>query len=90
MTIKQKSKIEQLFDFDNSTLKNTMNDFVIGTDEAGRGPGAGPVFAAAVCFRTINDELFEKLSLLNDSKQLSEKNRDILFDIINTYSNNRR
>lgn len=80
MTTKQKTKIHGLFDFDKAAQKDY--DFVIGTDEAGRGPGAGPVFAAAVCFTKINDELFEKLAILNDSKQLSEKHREELFDVI--------
>ena len=37
--------MNKLFDFDKEKITNY--DFVIGTDEAGRGPGAGPVFAAA-------------------------------------------
>lgn len=47
---------------------------IVGVDEAGRGPLAGPVVAAAVIFaRTyINKEI-------NDSKQLSEKKREQLF-----------
>lgn len=48
-----------------------------GCDEAGRGPLAGPVFAAAV----ILPEGFHH-PLLNDSKQMSEKSRDILRAII--------
>lgn len=80
MTLKQKSKIQTLFDFDEENKKEC--DFVIGTDEAGRGPGAGPVFAAAVCFPKINEEIKEALSILNDSKQLSEKHREELFDVI--------
>lgn len=57
-------------------------NFVIGTDEAGRGPGAGPVFAAAVCFKKVDEGLIEALSVLNDSKQLSEKKREELYEII--------
>lgn len=48
-----------------------------GCDEAGRGPLAGPVFAAAV----ILPKDFHH-PLLNDSKQMSEKNRNILKEII--------
>jgi len=48
-----------------------------GVDEAGRGPLAGPVFAAAVILR--EDAVPEGL---NDSKKLSEKKRDLLFDEI--------
>ena len=68
------------FDFDKKYLKNYEN--VIGTDEAGRGPGAGPVFAAAVCFVNIDKKLKKQLEKLNDSKQLSEKVREELFDVI--------
>ena len=64
------------FNFDKE--KKQEFDYLIGTDEAGRGPGAGPVFAAAVCF-TSYDERLEKL---NDSKQLSEKLREELFEVI--------
>ena len=50
---------------------------VCGIDEAGRGPLAGPVYAAAVW-------LPEGLVIdgLNDSKKLSEKKREALFDVI--------
>lgn len=50
---------------------------VCGTDEAGRGPLAGPVFAAA-CILPI-DVVIEGL---NDSKKISEKKRDKLFEVI--------
>jgi len=50
---------------------------VCGIDEAGRGPLAGAVFAAAVI---LPDGLV--IEGLNDSKKLSEKKRDMLFDII--------
>ena len=48
-----------------------------GVDEAGRGPLAGPVFAAAVILNPDNIP-----DGLNDSKKLSEKKRDALFDVI--------
>ncbi|MBR6951522.1 MAG: ribonuclease HII [Oscillospiraceae bacterium] len=50
---------------------------ICGVDEAGRGPLAGPVYAAAV----ILPETAE-IAGLNDSKKLSEKKRDELFDVI--------
>lgn len=56
---------------------NLKNKLVCGCDEAGRGPLAGPVVAAAV----ILPKRFSH-PLLNDSKKLSEKNRDILRPII--------
>jgi ribonuclease HII len=54
-------------------------DLECGTDEAGRGCLAGPVTAAAV----ILPNSFEN-NVLNDSKQLSEKNRMLLKPIIET------
>lgn len=50
---------------------------ICGIDEAGRGPLAGPVFAAAVVLPTDCE-----IPGLNDSKKLTEKKRDALFDII--------
>ena len=64
-----------LFEFDKS-----FNKVIVGTDEAGRGPAAGGVFASAVF---INDKEIEKdLAKLNDSKKLSKKVREELYDII--------
>ncbi|MBR5614477.1 MAG: ribonuclease HII [Clostridia bacterium] len=51
--------------------------FVAGVDEAGRGPLAGPVCAAAVILP--QDAVIEGI---NDSKKLSEKKRNQLFDVI--------
>ncbi len=54
---------------------------VAGVDEAGRGPLAGPVFAAAVILPPGFDH-----PLLNDSKKLSEKKRLILRDYIEQHA----
>ena len=51
--------------------------FICGCDEAGRGPLCGPVVAAAVILPEG-----EIIDGLNDSKKLSEKKREALFDII--------
>ena len=51
--------------------------YVAGVDEAGRGPLAGPVFAAAVI---MEENLY--LPEIKDSKKLSEKTRERLFDYI--------
>ena len=60
-------------------IKFSSFDLECGTDEAGRGCLAGPVTAAAVILPlTFHNKL------LNDSKQLSEKNRNILKPIIET------
>jgi len=69
--------MNQLFEFD----KN-FNKIILGTDEAGRGPAAGGVFAACVYFKEINNELISKLEKLNDSKKLSKSAREKLYDII--------
>ena len=51
--------------------------YICGIDEAGRGPLAGPVVAAAAVLQKDCQILY-----LNDSKKLSEKKRDLLFDEI--------
>lgn len=73
-----------LFKFDRQKI--TGYDFLIGTDEAGRGPGAGPVCAAAVCFKSMPAKVIKLLSGLNDSKKLTEKVREELFEIITANS----
>ena len=54
---------------------------IAGVDEAGRGPLAGPVVAAAVVFPEgwVRSEFPENLRRVNDSKQLSERVREELF-----------
>ena len=69
-----------LFDFDSKNSE--PGQVIIGTDEAGRGPGAGPVFSAAVCFLKPHKDLKKILFKVNDSKKLSESTREELFDLI--------
>lgn len=52
-------------------------EFICGIDEAGRGPLAGPVVAGAVILPKDCDILY-----INDSKKLTEKKREELYDII--------
>jgi ribonuclease HII len=52
---------------------------IAGVDEAGRGPCAGPLVVAAVI---LKDYLSPALSQVRDSKELSEKVRESLFDVI--------
>ncbi len=54
------------------------NGDIIGVDEAGRGPLAGPVVAGAVYLKKYS----EKLNEINDSKKLSEIKREKLLEII--------
>ena len=67
-----------LFNFDKQ-----FNKKIIGTDEAGRGPAAGGVYAAAVCFDgKVTDGLIKDLEVLNDSKKLTPKKRESIYDVI--------
>lgn len=59
---------------------------VAGADEAGRGPIAGPVVAAAVILPTDLRGDEEWLGLLDDSKRLSPARRDLAFSAIREYS----
>lgn len=65
-----------LKEFDNKYYSNKIK-YLIGVDEAGRGPLAGPVVAAAVIF-----ERNTFIEGVNDSKQVNEKLRTILSDQI--------
>ena len=58
-----------------------MNSIIAGVDEAGRGPLAGPVFAAAVILAPENP-----IHGLADSKKLTEKKREDLYTIIQSKS----
>lgn len=66
---------KELFDFDSEIRKD--HPIICGVDEAGRGPLAGDVYAAAVVF----SEGVE-IEYLNDSKKISEKRRELLYDVI--------
>ncbi len=66
--------MNNLFLFDKEINENGI---LAGVDEAGRGPLAGPVVAAAVI---LKDDFYS--DILNDSKKLSEKKRDMLYDEI--------
>ena len=72
-----KKPVADLYEFERTVY--ALNDFnwVCGADEAGRGPLAGPVFAAAVILPRD-----EEIPGLNDSKKLTEKKREALFDVI--------
>lgn len=62
--------------YENEALNNGY-EIISGVDEAGRGPLAGPVYAAAVILP--KGHIVEGV---NDSKKLSEKKREFLFDKI--------
>ena len=58
-------------------FRDACGGIVCGVDEAGRGPLAGPVYAAAV---VLSPDC--PIEGLNDSKKLSEKKREALYDVI--------
>lgn len=66
-----------LYEYDEAVRNELGDGLLCGTDEAGRGPLAGDVFAAAVILKkgVIIDGI-------NDSKKLTEKKRNQLFDEI--------
>ena len=74
MPEKQKNVIS--FEIEQSLARSGYH-LICGVDEAGRGPLAGPVYAAAVILR----EQFEPHGL-NDSKKLTERKREELYDYI--------
>ena len=64
------------FSFDKQFLSESVR-VICGVDEAGRGPLAGPVVAGAC---VLPEDFYEEM--LDDSKKLTEKKRDRLYDII--------
>lgn len=70
----ENERIRAMKQFD---LDRKKSGYLAGVDEAGRGPLAGPVFAAAVIL--ADDVIIEGI---NDSKKLSEKKRELLYDEI--------
>ena len=68
--------MNNMYEYEESLYKEGYN-FIAGTDEAGRGPLVGPVVAGCVVFPKGY-----KNDLINDSKKLTEKKREQLYDII--------
>lgn len=71
---KERERTEKMKEFE---YKYADFNLICGIDEVGRGPLAGPVYAAAVILPKDKEILY-----LNDSKKLSEKKRDELYDVI--------
>ncbi len=69
--------MSELHIFDKEYEKES-GKIVVGVDEAGRGPLAGPVVASAVIIPTY----IEEFSKINDSKKITEKQRDKIYDLI--------
>lgn len=71
---KERARIEKLKEYER---EYESYGYICGIDEVGRGPLAGPVVAGAVILPKDCDILY-----INDSKKLSEKKREELYDII--------
>ena len=63
-------------EFETELYNNGIN-FIAGIDEVGRGPLVGPVVTAAVI---LPKDFYDKR--INDSKKLTEKKRELLYDVI--------
>ena len=79
MKLTHEGELQRLYEMEaiERGLRENGYNFIAGVDEAGRGPLAGPVYAAAVILPS--GCIIEGL---NDSKKLSEKKREKLYDII--------
>jgi ribonuclease HII len=75
-----------LFKFERALWRNKPT-IIAGTDEAGRGPLAGPVTAAAVIFpgEWLDHGLPKDFKGLNDSKQLPEERREYFFQALTSF-----
>ena len=76
MTEKESIRLDNLKRFEQN-LYDEGNKLICGIDEAGRGPLAGPVVVGAVVMKPNS-----KLEWVNDSKKVTEKRREILYDKI--------
>lgn len=76
MKEKELNRLNEMKKIENE-LYNTGLEYICGIDEAGRGPLAGPVVVAAVIMP--KDSMIEGV---NDSKKVSEKKREALYDLI--------
>jgi ribonuclease HII len=74
--LKEKARLEAMLDYEKALIQNNIK-VIAGVDEVGRGPLAGPVVACAVVLNRY--DLYEHI---NDSKKVSQKNRELLFDKI--------
>ncbi len=75
--LKLQAEKERLFHMREYERKHADKDYICGVDEVGRGPFAGPVMAGAVILPKDCEILY-----LNDSKKLSAKKREELYDEI--------
>jgi ribonuclease HII len=68
------------YDYESQLMENGKISCIVGIDEAGRGPGAGPVVAGAVYIPA--DCINSLAGRLRDSKKMTEKQRVLMYGII--------
>ena len=73
---KEELRLDKMLEYEKD-LYSKGYEYICGIDEAGRGPLCGPVVAAAVILKKS-----DKIEGVNDSKKLSEKKREALFEQI--------
>lgn len=76
MKEKEEERLKHMLEIEDSLYAKGYK-LICGVDEAGRGPLCGPVVAAAVILKP--DDIIEGV---NDSKKISEKKREALYDVI--------
>ena len=76
MTDKEKLRLDEMMNYEKELYEKGI-EYIAGIDEAGRGPLCGPVVSAAVILKKG-----DYIEGVNDSKKLSEKKREKLFDEI--------
>ncbi len=75
-SVAERERVAKLYTYENECMKQG-HELIAGVDEVGRGPLAGPVVVAAVI---LSPNCF--IEKINDSKKLSEKTREKLYDEI--------
>ena len=76
MKEKEEERLQHMREIEHGLYKKGYK-LICGVDEAGRGPLCGPVVAAAVILKPE-----DKIEGVNDSKKLTEKKREALYDVI--------
>lgn len=80
--IDQRKLAVPTLELEHKVAKKRKTSLIAGLDEVGRGALAGPVVAAAVILPLHDLEKLERLAEVNDSKRLSPKKREELYDVI--------
>ncbi len=70
-------------------IEKSYKNTVIGLDEVGRGPLAGPVVSCACFYKNYSSELENTLSIVNDSKKISFNQRNKIFSLIKQLTKNK-